>query len=313
YSWLHLVRQIAQSIGPFISVFLFYIFGDEWELPILKNVILVGIIVTAVSIVLMEFFNDKKSLGSVSESIEIDEVEEIEEEKSNGLRSHLPKGAKLIPYLLVASNVIIGVGAGMTIKYFPIFFIEVYNLKPVWVQIIMGFTAIATGFTGLMAQKLSMRRGRPLMILLFQLSATLCLFALIFYPTMWLMVPLFIARGSLMNAGQPLSRSILMDVVPKKNRGKWNSLETLAWGFFWNFSALIGGYLIGDTPPRVHWTLDVLINQNPLEGYIPRFWLCFLVTACIYTVGLIPLLFLMPLVKQEKFDSKEETKDTEAI
>jgi MFS family permease len=305
YSWLHFVRQVAQSFGPFISVFLFFLFGDEWELPILKNVILVGILVTLVSIIVMEFFNDKKSLGKVSESLKIEE-EVVEEEKSNGLRSRLPKGAKLIPYILVGSNVIIGIGAGMTIKYFPIFFIEVYNLKPMWVQVIMGITAVATGITGLTAQKLSMRRGRPLMIFLFQLSATLCLFALIFYPTIWLMVPLFVARGSLMNAGQPLSRSILMDVVPKKNRGKWNSLETLAWGLWWNFSALIGGYIVGDAPSRFSWTIEVLINQNPLEGYIPRFWLVFLVTACVYTVGLIPLLFLIPLVKQENFDREED-------
>jgi len=311
YSWLHLVRQLAMSIGPFISVLLFTLFGDDWELGILKNVMLVGILITGVSIIIMEFFNDKKSLGKISESIkEEPEPEEEEEEPKNGLRSKLPRRTKLIPYLLVGSNVIVGIGAGMTIKYFPIFFIEVYNLKPIWVQVIMGFTAVATGLTGLLAQKLSMRRGRPLMIFIFQLSATLCLFGLIFYPTVWLLVPLFIARGSLMNAGQPLSRSILMDVVPKKNRGKWNSLETLAWGLFWNFSAVVGGYIVGDAPARTYWTLDGLIdvffNDLPLDGIIPRFWLVFLVTACVYLIGVIPLLLLIPLVRQENFDSKEE-------
>ena len=87
-----------------------------------------------------------------------------------------------------------------------------------------------------------------------------------------------------MNAGQPLSRSILMDVVPKNKRGKWNSLETFAWGFFWNFSALIGGYIVGDIDPR--------------------FRLVFLVTACVYLVGIIPLLFLIPLVSKEKYTEK---------
>ena len=319
YSWLHLVRQTAMSIGPFISVLLFYFFGDEWELPVLKNVMIVGILITFISIISMEFFNDKKSLGSVSESIKQEpEVDEIYDDynHNNNLRLRLSKRTKLIPYILVSSNVMIGIGAGMTIKFFPIFFIEVYNLRPMWVQVIMGFTAVFTGLSALLAQKLSMRRGRPLMIFMFQLSATLCLFGLVFYPSVWLLVPLFIARGSLMNAGQPLSRSILMDVVPKKNRGKWNSLETLAWGFFWNFSALIGGYLVGDTPPRVFWTLDVLINQNPLEAYVPRFWLVFLVTACVYTVGILPILLLIPLVKGETFitpDEDKELADTEHI
>lgn len=306
YTWLHLVRQFAESIGPFVSVLLFFIFGDEWELPILKNVILVGILITACSIIIMEFFNDKKSLGSVSESIE-EEIIPTEEDNNNGLSSRLStrKSTKLIPYLLVGSNVIIGVGAGMTIKYFPIFFIEVYNMRPMWVQVIMGVTAIFTGLSAMIAQKFSLKRGRPLMIFIVQLLATLCLFGLIFYPAVWLLIILFIARGSLMNSGQPLSRSILMDVVPKKNRGKWNSLETFAWGFFWNFSALIGGYLVGDTPSRVFWTFDVLISGDPLAGFMPRFWLVFLVTACVYTVGIIPLLFLIPLVKKEKLVSEE--------
>ena len=311
YSWLHLLRQIGESIGPFVSVLLFFVFGDEWELPILKNVILVGILITATSIIVMEFFNDKKSLGTISESFEHETIEEENENNNNnGLRSKLPlrKSTKMIPYLLVGSNIIIGVGAGMTIKYFPIFFIEVYALRPMWVQVIMGGTAIATGVLAIVAQKFSMRRGRPLMIFSVQLIATLCLFGLVFYPPVWLLLILFILRGSLMNAGQPLSRSILMDVVPKKNRGKWNSLETFAWGFFWNFSALIGGYLIGDIPPRLAWTLDVLINQNPLEGFIPRFWLCFLVTACVYMVGIMPLLFLMPLVKEENFEKEMKMK-----
>ncbi len=289
YTWLHLVRQLAQSIGPFVSALLFFFFGDEWELSILKNVILVGIIITASSIIIMEFFDDKKSLGSISEFIEEDEeIVSLDDENNNGLSTRLTnkRATKLIPILLVGSNVIIGIGAGMTIKYFPIFFIEEYHLRPMWVQVIMGLTAIFTGLSAIIAQRLSLRKGRPLMIFIVQSLATLCLFGIVFYPNIWLLVTLFIVRGSLMNAGQPLSRSILMDVVPKKNRGKWNSLETFAWGFFWNFSALIGGYLVGDAEPY-------------------KFWLCFLVTACVYTVGIIPLLFLIPLVKREKITSEE--------
>ena len=168
----------------------------------------------------------------------------------------------------------------------------------------MGLTAIVTGLLALLAQKFSVKRGRPLIIFSVQLIATLCLFGIAFYPNIWLLVPLFIARGALMNAGQPLSRSILMDVVPKNKRGKWNSLETFAWGFFWNFSALIGGYIVGDVAPRFFWNFSVLISGDPLAGIVPRFWLVFTVTACVYLVGIIPLLFLIPLVGKEKYAKK---------
>ena len=286
YSWMHLIRQLAMSIGPFVNVGLFAFFGDEWEIDILRSVMIVGIIITFISLGIMLFFSDKRSLGERSESIE-EEITQINNLKENGFGSKLTKdqAKKLIPILLVGSNVIIGIGAGMTIKYFPIFFLDVYQLKPIWVQVIMGLTTIFTGLAALLAQRISIEKGRPLIIFSAQLLATLCLFGIASYPifniTLPILIPLFIARGSLMNAAQPLSRSILMDVIPKKHRGKWNSLEAFAWGFFWNFSAVIGGYLIGDVAPY-------------------KFWLCFIVTASVYLVGVIPILLLIPLVGKEK-------------
>lgn len=296
YSWLHLTRNFAMAIGPFVNVGLFLIFGDEWELNILRNVMLIGIAITLTSIAFMVFFSDKKSLGTSSESIE-EELVEVEESKQNGFTSRLSKtqATKLIPYLLVGSNIIIGFGAGMTIKYFTIFFLDetLYGMTPIVVQLIMGTTSIFTGLSSLIAQKYSLKRGRALIIFVVQFAATLCLFGIAFYPPIYILIPIFVARGSLMNAAQPLSRSILMDVVPKKNRGKWNSLETLAWGFFWNFSALIGGYLVGDIPPY-------------------NYRLNFLVTACVYLVGIIPILFLIPLVGKEKLAERDLPKDMES-
>ena len=82
-----------------------------------------------------------------------------------------------------------------------------------------------------------------------------------------------------MNASQPLSRSILMDVVPKNHRGKVNSLEALAWGLFWNVSAVVGGFLIGPTN---------------------NFRLNFIVTMGIYIFGTLPIILLFRSVAQEK-------------
>ncbi|MFX0211280.1 MAG: hypothetical protein ACFFDT_35190, partial [Candidatus Hodarchaeota archaeon] len=62
----------------------------------------------------------------------------------------------------------------------------------------------------------------------------------------------------------------------------------LAWGFFWNFSAVIGGFLIGD-------------DNN--------FRLCFLITAGLYIIGTLPILLLIPKVPKEiKQLSKQDEK-----
>ncbi|MHA1685971.1 MAG: MFS transporter [Candidatus Heimdallarchaeaceae archaeon] len=281
YVWLYLIRQIAMAVGPFLNVFLFLYFGDEWALPILRKVMIVGIVISGLSIIGLFFFDDSKSLGKSSEAVD---SETIERDLQNGNRSNnkivRKRSAKLfVPGIILASNLIVGMGAGMTIKFFPVFFIEIYGLQPISVQLIMGILFIGTGAFALVARSLSLKRGRILIIYILQMIATACLFAIAFYPTLWVLLPLFITRGSLMNAGEPLSRSILMDYVPKRFRGIFNSLQAIAWGLFWNISAVIGGYLIGENN---------------------RFNVCFFTTAGVYLVGVSLLLLLLP------YDLKEQ-------
>ena len=82
---------------------------------------------------------------------------------------------------------------------------------------------------------------------------------------------------SLMNAAGPISRSILMDVVPKETRAKWNSVEQLAWGMFWSVSALIGGLVVDN------------------YGFV----FVFLFTATLYTLATVLLLFIRNKVPEE--------------
>jgi len=288
YSWAHLVRQFAMAVGPIIGAILFAIIGNEWDLGILKKVMYVGFAVSLIGIVILFIFKDERSLGKESEEIAEEVTEEVEEQKSRlALKVDSGKAAKLIPILLVSSNLLVGIGAGMSIKYFPVFFTEQYFISPVWLNVIMGATSLATGLLGLVSQKVSLRLGRVQTIFIVQFIATFCLLIIAIYPPFAVLVPFFILRGSFMNAGQPLSRSILMDVIPKKRRGIWNSIEAIAWGLFWNASAVIGGFIVG-------------ANNN--------FNLCFIITTFIYIVGMIPVILMMPLVGKER-----EAKDQNVV
>lgn len=64
----------------------------------------------------------------------------------------------------------------------------------------------------------------------------------------------------------------MMDVVPKRERGKWNSLEGVS-SFTWTGSAALGGYLV--------------------DRYSYHF--TFRITAAIYVLGTALLLLLVPL------------------
>ncbi|MHA1776725.1 MAG: hypothetical protein DRO88_08130 [Promethearchaeia archaeon] len=293
YSIRQFIQQVGMTVGPLVNIILFSIFGDNWHISILKNIMLVGIAFSFISLILMFFFSDNHSLGVKSDAININfqkaEDISIQKNKKNNLQEeitgkrhtakHFSLNPKIIPYVLVSSNIIIGLGAGMSIKFFPIFFMEIYGMRPILVQIIMGITFLTTGIMGLIAQHFSKAKGRAQIIFSVQGLATLCLFLIAFYPPEIILIIIFILRGSLMNAAQPLSRSILMDIIPKKKRGKWNSIESLAWGLFWNASAVVGGYLIGS-------------GNN--------FRLNFLVTGGIYLISTLPLLLLFKTVDEEK-------------
>ncbi len=276
YAQVHLVRQLAMAIGPLVNVVLFIFFGDDWNLPILKSVMVFGIALSMISLVFMVLFDDRKSLGSESDQI-VDIIDG--NQLGNSISENSKHKRNTIIIVLLISNLIIGFGAGMTIKFFPIFFRNIYFLEPIGVQLIMGGTGILTGITSIYTQRLSLRNGRATMIFIVQGIATLCLFIIATYPPLLLLIPIFFTRGSLMNASQPLSRSILMDVVPKKHRGGVNALQALAWGLFWNVSAAIGGFLVGSED---------------------NFRLCFLITGIIYVIGTLPVLLLIPLVSREK-------------
>lgn len=81
-----------------------------------------------------------------------------------------------------------------------------------------------------------------------------------------------------MNATTPLSRTIVMDYVPRRRRGVWSSLQTVAWGLFWNASALVGGFLVGDN----------------------NFRRAFLVTSVVYTVGTAIIVPFVRVIHKER-------------
>merc|ERR1712060_808685 len=55
-------------------------------------------------------------------------------------------------------------------------------------------------------------------------------------------VVLVIVRNAVMNSSSPLLQSMIMDMVPKEHRGKWNSIASLR-RMSWSGSAFVGGSL----------------------------------------------------------------------
>ncbi|MHA1971703.1 MAG: MFS transporter [Candidatus Hodarchaeales archaeon] len=264
---MHFANLAAASIGPFLAVLLTLLLGDTWQLDVLRIIIFAGSIATSVSYLSVAFASDDKALVTSSDRKKgkLDRVQVVEPKEGGYIiENRLLKVRKpiydwVVPSMIVLSGLLIGFGAGATVAFFPVLFASKeigYGLMPMFTYSIVGITNFLTGLAGLGAQRLIKYAGRIQVMFLTQGSAILCLVGLIinlilfqhgiigYELSVFFLSIFYIARASLMNASGPISRSIIMDIVPPSSRAKWNSLESLGWGMFWSISASLGGAIV---------------------------------------------------------------------
>jgi hypothetical protein len=319
--------QVASAAGPFLTIVYYAVLGEGlsggWKLPQLRIMLLLGTGVCLVSLLFLWLFNDDNSLGHESETkmgrragVEKDILigdkrisliapskgEELlleanEPEDDDELEGDLPccfVPRHIVPYVIAIGDFGTAVGAGMTVKFFPLFFVDRYLLSPIALSIIYFVNRIMTAGTTMLAQKIAASKysNRVAVMVGAKIIGTCCLYAMALYDPefqfIMVMAPLYMIRTSVMNGVTGLKRSILMDCVPKKSRAKWNSFESIT-RFTWSGSAALGGFLV--------------------QQYTYKF--CFLVTAVIYTIatGIFCLLFAADVPREKNQVAEEEKED----
>ena len=148
------------------------------------------------------------------------------------------------------------------------------------VSFIYVLCPIFTSLSSFAAQRASRRLGRVATTIGCKLAGVVLLFLMCYldyaHASAALVVPVFVARTALMNGTKALTRSIVMDSVPKEARAKWNSLESVT-GATWAGSAVIGGLLVD--------RYGFLLNN--------------LVTAALQFASTLPLFLVLGLVPTE--------------
>lgn len=340
------VSNVAQVIGPFLSILLFLYVGDVWRIQELRPVLIFGTVLAAIASVFLFRFNDDLALADehsdnpvhhletqqqrgrleseplrtpsfAGNDIEIeynysDVEDELEEharaeeldnlmatEKSSlivstsgaaggDLQAKTDQDASSeqpiarflcftsdhVPLILFLSDFIISNGAGMTINFFPLFFMTEYGLSPIHVSILFLVQPIVVMVLSYAGQRVSRVLGRMPIIVSTRIASTVCLLCMTFAKPLHLQILLFLLRGGMMRCSQPLRRSVLMDFVRREVRARWNALEGLS-VFSYSGSAVIGGYLVDQYDYRM----------------------CFFITSFVYFAGLSLELFLLPLTK----------------
>jgi predicted MFS family arabinose efflux permease len=254
----------------------------------------------------MMFFDDTKALDETSEHNE----ESSAYDTSLGEQSQTPESdrtedqrdqqrcciynKKWIPYIIFFNGLIFAIGSGMTVKFFPLFFKDEVRLSPSQVQIVYCIVPIVMAITATIGSKLAGSGfGRVQTMLLFWCLGVSLLFSMVIFKRYldehpFTLVPVYVLRTSLVNATYPLTQSVLMDFVPKDERARWKSLDSVAM-FGWCGSAFLGG-MIADKYDYTH---------------------TFLITAIVQSIGTAVGALLLPLVPRNEGGEDEGMVDDE--
>jgi hypothetical protein len=164
YNYLFISYLLTSCVGPLMCIVLFKYWGDQWSMPELKTILLIGVALNIPGVLLMCLFRDSKALGNASEAFghgsqsptgindgdvegdttkdsdDEEEDDDEEEAKFNQLMSESPTSCggcvtlKSVPYIVFGADLIIATASGCTVKFFPLFFKNDCQMSPSEVQ-----------------------------------------------------------------------------------------------------------------------------------------------------------------------------------
>ena len=149
YTWLFACYIIPSVLGPAISVIYFEVHGDEWKLPLLRDLTLLGMALEIPVAVLCCSFRDDLALGSSSDAVQDQERAAASNAAPNDDDAGQPKTTssdvqnddeaapdaeaddtdptdprvKMIPYIVFCTDLVVALGSGCTIKFFPLWWV----------------------------------------------------------------------------------------------------------------------------------------------------------------------------------------------
>lgn len=190
-----------------------------------------------------------------------------------------PLTVAAIPLIMFIADFTIACGAGMTVAFFPLYFSSEVGLSPAATASVFAAAPLLVAVAGLLGMPLARVLGRAGASVALAGAGTASIFLLAVRLPAGAAVAVYLVRTAVMNATFALDQSVMMDVVAKKDRAKWASLDNLT-SFTWTGSAVLGGYLVQ----------ALSFRQT------------FLITGCIYIVGTGLRSLIIPLTRGERVD-----------
>ncbi|MBU7030908.1 MAG: MFS transporter [Theionarchaea archaeon] len=142
------------------------------------------------------------------------------------------------------NQIIVGVGAGLIVPFFNIFFVTQFDLSMNLVGVIFALGNIATGIATFLAASVASRFGKVRSIVTTQVLSLPFLLMIAYSNRIPLAATGFIARSALMNMGGPIASAFMMETVQEEERATINGIVSAGWHGSWAMSNIIAGALM---------------------------------------------------------------------
>jgi hypothetical protein len=302
------LRTAGGAVGPAVSLVVFLTMGDVWQERELIVTIIAGVGCLLFPCSLLLLFRDRQTLGAESEGLHVtaasaataplpsgaDAADAADAAGAGSATTAAPsalteaqqQAARFasrrvcgcltpsgIAPLVALSDFLVMLGSGMTIKFFALFFWRGLALGPAVVSAVYVAGPLGISVASLAAQRLSLVLGRLQVTLLCKVVGISLLVVIgrldLHVPgAAAYVLPLYLVRTWLMNCCAGLTKSVLNDYVIKKNRAKWNALESLN-TFSWSGSALLGGLLIDRFGYQVTFLITAALQASSAACLLP--------------------------------------------
>ena len=227
--------------------------------------------------------------GSIGFSLKISEHNHGHTGRNNDLFSlHKSYDWHLI-FKAISPLILISIGAGLTIPFVNLFFNSIFGFTASEFSLLGSFTALLVFIFSLLVPSLRKKYGYWMTIVVVQSLAIICLIIMSLmelYATysfaLIIAVAAYILRQPLMHMAHPASNELMMNYVGKKNQELISALSSSLWSASWFISA------------KVFEWLRLLQYQ---------YYEIFLITAALYTFGVILFTFLI-----RDYEEKEKIK-----
>lgn len=151
---------------------------------------------------------------------------------------------RLIILKLFLPGLVVGLGAGLSIPFFNLYFKHVFQTPTALIGILYGLQQLLMILGLLIAPVLAEKFGKVRTVVFSQLFSIPFLITLGVTTNLALAVVAFLVRASLMNMAQPLFTNFAMEKVTHEQQPFMSALLVIAWTAGWGVSASVGGYLI---------------------------------------------------------------------